>query len=237
VFPIRYCWLVYRYTYNSTIVEISHETPRLACFAYPHKCKKASFSRTAAHIFVSPGDALGVITLNVMWMEREFDAYKLPRWMCPSNYNCFSDRARYWSKIVIFSYPLAFDAPVSGVPVGTSPLRLVWKKLEWCGYQTVKKFRRYLYSFWRNSRTWRTDGRTPGDSIYRACAYASRGKKKSKISNPQRLRYWSSIENIALNCLFFRKPRFCVRVSGDRLTDRRTDGHHRVKHLLLREDT
>ena len=24
----------------------------------------------------------------------------------------------------------------------------------------VKKFRRYLYSFWRNSRTWQTDGRT-----------------------------------------------------------------------------
>ena len=29
------------------------------------------------HIFVSPGDAPGAITLNVVWMEREFDAYKL----------------------------------------------------------------------------------------------------------------------------------------------------------------
>ena len=28
------------------------------------------------HIFVSPGDAPGAITLNVVWMEREFDAYK-----------------------------------------------------------------------------------------------------------------------------------------------------------------
>ena len=26
------------------------------------------------------------------------------------------DKARYWSKIVIFSYPLAFDAPVRGSP-------------------------------------------------------------------------------------------------------------------------
>ena len=47
----------------------------------------------------------------------------------------------------------------------------------------VKKIRRYLYSFWRNSRTWRTDGqtdgRTPGDGIYRAYAYASRGKNVS----------------------------------------------------------
>jgi len=35
--------------------------------------------------------------------------------MCPSNYNRFSDRARYWSKTVIFYSPrLAFDAPVGG---------------------------------------------------------------------------------------------------------------------------
>ena len=68
------------------------------------------------HIFVSPGDASGAITPNVVCMEREFDAYELTRWMCPSNYNRFSDRARYWSKIVIFSYSLTFDAPVRGFP-------------------------------------------------------------------------------------------------------------------------
>jgi len=39
----------------------------------------------------------------------------------------------------------------------------------------VKKFRRYLYSFWCNSGTWQTDIRTPGDSKDRAYAYASRG--------------------------------------------------------------
>jgi len=39
--------------------------------------------------FVSPVDAPGAITLNVVWMEREFDAYKLSRCMCPSNYNRF----------------------------------------------------------------------------------------------------------------------------------------------------
>ena len=43
------------------------------------------------HILVSPGDASGAITLNVVWMEREFDAYKLTRSMYPSNYN----RLRY----------------------------------------------------------------------------------------------------------------------------------------------
>ena len=28
----------------------------------------------------------------------------------------FRDKARYWSKIVMFSYSLAFDAPVRGSP-------------------------------------------------------------------------------------------------------------------------
>jgi len=42
-------------------------------------------------------------------------------------------------KIITFSYPLAFDAHVRAVPVGIAPPRLVWKKLEWLGYPTVKK--------------------------------------------------------------------------------------------------
>ena len=46
-----------------------------------------SKNRYLYHIYVSPGDAPGAITLNVVWMEREFDAYKLSRSMCPSNYN------------------------------------------------------------------------------------------------------------------------------------------------------
>ena len=66
---------------------------------------RKSKNRYFYHIFVSHGDVPGAITLNIVWMEREFDAYKLSRWMCPSNYNRFSDRARYWSKIVIFSQP------------------------------------------------------------------------------------------------------------------------------------
>ena len=53
------------------------------------KCKNSPFSRTATHIFVSPGDAPGAITLNVVWMERQFDAYKLSLCMCPSKYNRF----------------------------------------------------------------------------------------------------------------------------------------------------
>jgi len=37
---------------------------------------RKSKNRYFYHIFVSPGDAPGAITLNVVWMERGFDAYK-----------------------------------------------------------------------------------------------------------------------------------------------------------------
>jgi len=55
--------------------------------------------------------------------------------------------------------PLAFGS------LRIAPPSLLWKnygmeKLEWCGYPMVEKFRRYLYSFWCNSRTWNTDRRT-----------------------------------------------------------------------------
>jgi len=48
-----------------------------------HKSKNRYFY----HILVSPGDAPGAITLDVVWMERQFDAYKLSCCMFPSNYN------------------------------------------------------------------------------------------------------------------------------------------------------
>jgi len=44
-------------------------------------------------------------TLNVVWMEREFDAYKLSCCMCPSNYNRFWDTARYLWKSRHFIIP------------------------------------------------------------------------------------------------------------------------------------
>ena len=85
------------------------------------KSMRKSKNRYFYHIFVSPGDALGAITLNVVWMEREFDAYKLSPCMCPSKYN------RFVKKIGNFSHPLVFDAPVTGGPVGISAPPLVWE--------------------------------------------------------------------------------------------------------------
>jgi len=55
------------------------------------KSMRKSKNRYFYHILVSPGDAPGAIrpTLNVVFMEKEFDAYKLSRCMCSSNYNRF----------------------------------------------------------------------------------------------------------------------------------------------------
>ena len=50
---------------------------------------RKSKNRHFYHIFVFPGEAPGAITLNVAWIEREFDAYKLSRCMCSYNYNRF----------------------------------------------------------------------------------------------------------------------------------------------------
>ena len=70
------------------------------------------------------------------------------------------------------------------------------EKLEWCGYPKVKKFWRYVYSFWQNARTWRTDGedkQTPHNGIGRACT-ASRGKKLSKWTWPHQITWpWPDV--------------------------------------------
>jgi len=53
------------------------------------KCQKSPFSRTVAHIFVSPGDAPATITQYFAWMERQFNAWQTPRSMYLSIFNSF----------------------------------------------------------------------------------------------------------------------------------------------------
>jgi len=58
--------------------------------SYPNrKCKKSPFSRTAAHIFVSPGDGPATITQYVASMERQFNACQTPCSMYLSIFNSF----------------------------------------------------------------------------------------------------------------------------------------------------
>jgi len=59
------------------------------------------------HIFVFPGDAPGAITLSVVWMEREFDAFKLSRCMCDLTITVSEIQRDICEKIVILSYPLS----------------------------------------------------------------------------------------------------------------------------------
>ena len=53
------------------------------------KCKKSPFSRTAAHIFVSPGDSPATITQYVARMERQFNACQTACSMYLSIFNSF----------------------------------------------------------------------------------------------------------------------------------------------------
>ena len=46
---------------------------------FPSYTMLKSKNRYFYHIFVSPGLAPGAITLSVVWLEREFDAYRLSR--------------------------------------------------------------------------------------------------------------------------------------------------------------
>ena len=84
-------------------------------------------------------------------------------------------------KIGILSYPLHSTPPLGGFP---SEYRypLCDGKTRVVSLPDGKKFRRYLYSFWHNSRTWRTDGRTDTGWQQRPrLCIASRGKKLNFI--------------------------------------------------------
>ena len=70
-----------------------------------HKSKNRYFY----HIFVSPG----AITLNVVWLEREFDAYKLFCCMCPS-ITVSEIEQDICENVVILSYPLHSTPPLGG---------------------------------------------------------------------------------------------------------------------------
>ena len=58
-------------------------------FVSPGDVQKSLFLRTAADIFVSPGDAPAIITQCVAWMERQFNAYQTPCSIYLSILNCF----------------------------------------------------------------------------------------------------------------------------------------------------
>jgi len=102
------------------------------------KCKKSQFSRTAAHIFVSPGDAPAIFTQYVAWMERQFNACQTPRSMYLSIFNsfrvirclsqCASPKNRYFTT---FLFPL-------GNTPGAITLNVVWMEREFDAYKLTR---------------------------------------------------------------------------------------------------
>ena len=66
--------------------------------------------------------------------------------------------ARYSSRIAFFAYPTCIRRPRYRGSRRNSATPFGMEKLEWC--PMVKRCRRYLYSFWRNSQTWQTDTQT-----------------------------------------------------------------------------
>jgi len=76
------------------------------------KSMRKSKNRYFYHIFVSPGDAPGAIMLNVVWMERKFDAYKLSP-ACAHLTITVSEIERdiCEKKSALYHTALSFDAP------------------------------------------------------------------------------------------------------------------------------
>ena len=73
---------------NTGQCPFSTKIPTGFCFTMSYG-KKSPFSRTAAHIFVFPGDVPATITQYVAWMKRQFNACQTPRSMYLSIFNSF----------------------------------------------------------------------------------------------------------------------------------------------------
>jgi len=88
-------------------------------------------------------------------------------------------------KAGFFIPPLHSTPPLRGFPSEYRHPLWYTEKLEWCRYPMVKKFRRYVYSFWRDPRTWRTDGQTDGQTLHdsKDRAYASHRAVKIGITS------------------------------------------------------
>ena len=104
---------------------------------------RKSKNRYFYHIFVSPGDASEAITLNVVWMEREFDAYKLSRCMYPSIFNSYSNRQ---CKISPFSRTAAHIFVSPGEAPATIAQYVAWMEIQFNACQTPRSMYLYLSS-------------------------------------------------------------------------------------------
>jgi len=111
--------------------------------------KSMSKNRYFYYIFVSPGDAPWAITLNVVWMEREFDAYKLSRSMYPSTFNSFpvirteSAKKSPFSRTAAHIFVSPRDAPA------TITQYVAWMERQFNACQTLLSMYLYIFNSFR----------------------------------------------------------------------------------------
>jgi len=92
----------------------------------------------------------------------------------------FRDKARYWSKIVFFSYPMYSAPPLGAVPVGILPEGSVRKNWNGVGIRSWKMFEdRPMIRPTRFDTLHERDGQTDGHrtTVQARLCIASRGKK------------------------------------------------------------
>jgi len=143
---------------------------------------RKSKNRYFYHIFVFPGDAPGAITLNVVWMKREYDAYKLSCCMCPSKYNRFWDTAIYSWKNRQFFIHLVFDAPLGGFPSEyRHPLWYGKTRMASLPHgENISKISLFFFAQLRNVTDRQTD--TVWQHIPRLCICIKQKKRRSSSS-------------------------------------------------------
>jgi len=97
----------------------------------------------------------------------------------------------------VFCLPHLQSTPQLGGPGRNIAIPFGMEKLEWLGYQMVKKIWSYLYSFWRNSQTWQMDRHTDTAWWHRPrLCIALRGKNHQifmKFCTQQQILNWMNI--------------------------------------------
>ena len=148
------CSVVFGVTLRLLVINISSSSPAINTAAYYQRC---------------------VITCETVAV-----VHQRPRWQhlacCSVN---TSSQARYRLRIAISAYPACIQRPRYGGSRRSIATLLGTEKLEWYGCPIAKKFRRYLYSFWHNSRTWPTHGHTHTETPYDGIGRAYASKKRA----------------------------------------------------------
>ena len=108
------------------------------------KSIRKSKNRYFYDIFVSPGDAPGAITLNVAWMEKEFDAFKLSR----RTYHLSSTVSQLFEPQVRKNRHFHVPQPTFLFPL-EMPLRLSWMEKQFSACQTPRSMYLSIFNSFR----------------------------------------------------------------------------------------